>query len=120
MGRVGKETEADSWDIFDVESLSSSTHFKEAQAEEEPFKAMVEVELANWDNQVIFPKQSVLLLRYDIRKGLLYRIKQGGWEGQEVPQLLIPHSFRIPLLKLAHENPLWGTPGLAQEQSKIG
>lgn len=79
--------------------------FWRAQEAKEGFQAIQETELAKTEDKVVDPNRYANLPRFEVRKGLLYQVKQGSSRGEEVAQLLIPAQFRLPLLRLAYENP---------------
>lgn len=117
--REEEEENASALGGFNLDNLSSSSHFREAQAEKQAFWVIIETKLAKQEQQVICPEWCTLLPRYEIRKGLLYRVKQGENKGQELSQLLMLCLFRIPLLKLVHDSPLGGYSGQDKTKARL-
>lgn len=74
-GLLGEEEVPLDVDGFGIQSLLSSAHFREAQEGEELFRSIIQSELAKQDEQIGCPEQCHAIPRYELRKGLLYRIK---------------------------------------------
>lgn len=71
------------------------------------------------EDEVVDPACYAHLPRFEVRDGLLYRVKQGPSEGMEIAQLLIPNQFRLPLLKLAHGNPMGEHMGAHKMEARL-
>lgn len=49
----------------------------------------------------------------------MYWVKQSPLEEAEVAQLLVPTQFRLPLLNVAHRNPLGGHMGHLKTEARL-
>lgn len=82
--------------------------FKVAQDEEDEFAEICEQEVSRVEYQVLCPEIQVSDPRYEICGGLLYHVKKEKVGDEEVWQLLVPHSFKKLVWKLAHTSLMGG------------
>lgn len=79
---------------FDIQSLLTSIHFREAHEREDLFQSVhYPVRTGQVGEQVICPEHCRANPRYELRRGLLFWIKGGQLDGPEVPQLLILQAY---------------------------
>ncbi|KYO27638.1 hypothetical protein Y1Q_0005204 [Alligator mississippiensis] len=109
----------DNTEDLDLKKLTSSQAFQKAQEEEQEFQAIWEMELAKVEGKVVDPAHYACMLRFEVRNGLLYQVKHGPSGEAEIAQLLIPTQFRLPLLNLAHRNPLGGHMGQHKTEARL-
>lgn len=80
-GLLGSEEDDPVKEGFNVEWLSCSRSFRNVQEVEEEFWTIKETELAKNDEKMVDPGCYASLPRFEVTRGLLYRIKRGPQDG---------------------------------------
>lgn len=84
-------------ELLDMQCLISQGQFRADQQQEDAFWHISENNVASWDWEVIGTELMEQKPWFEVRDDTLYQIDKGMGKGEEITQILVPHSYRNPL-----------------------